>query len=104
MPLTRKRHNKIVDRICRAAGNRWHVYKRDQPIERERLRPDIILTKGRQAIVINVACPFENGPGALNASRENKIKKYTNLVNEMLSSHRFDRVTIEPFIVGALGS
>lgn len=99
-----KQHNKIVEWICKAAGDRWSIYKQTEPIGRDRLKPDIILIKGTEAVIIDVTCPFENGPVALNIARQNKIEKYTNLMNEMLSWHRFERVSIKPIFIGSLVS
>lgn len=56
------RHNKIVDRICKAVGNRWNIWKKNEVVGREGLKPDIILTNGSEAMIIDVTSPFENGP------------------------------------------
>lgn len=58
------RHNMIVDRICKAAGNRWNVWKKNQTIGRDGLKPVIVLKNGSDAMIVDVICRFENGPEA----------------------------------------
>lgn len=54
------------------------------------------------AIVIDVACTFEDGPAAYDTARMEKIKKY-NCLKKSLAS-KFKEVSVEVIIVGALGS
>lgn len=76
-----RRHNKIVDRIKRATGNLWTVYKENQPIGREGLKPDLILTKRRTAIIVDVTCPYEGTNDSLATARSRKLEHYDNLAS-----------------------
>lgn len=55
-------------------------------------------------MIIDVTCPFENGADAFQRARTEKYNKYNSLMNEMMAWRRFSRVTVEPFVVGSLGS
>lgn len=104
MPKITARHNRIVDRITDAASGRWTIWKQNQPLGRKALRPDLVITKDKEAIIIDVTCPFEGGRNALAEARKIKMDKYHELAEELAGWSRFDKVTIEPIIVGALGS
>lgn len=99
--LTR-RHNAIVDRIKTAATPRFTVSHENRPVGNSSLRPDLVLVRGEEAIVIDVACPFDNRRAALQEARRAKEDKYKE-IKEYLS-RRFQRVTVEAVVVGALGS
>nr|XP_054921325.1 uncharacterized protein LOC129382025 [Dermacentor andersoni] len=59
-------------------------------------------TRGEEAIIIDVTCPFENRPAALNAARQGKEEKYQPVREYLL--RKFQKVTVEAIIIGALGS
>lgn len=74
------RHNRIVKRL-RDAGTvkkRWAIYADNQLIGSERLRPDLILIKNNEALVLDVACPFQNGPDTLDKAKAD-IWKFSSL-------------------------
>ena len=100
-----RRHNGIVDRLKATAGFlNWEVISENQlvPGTDQQVRPDLVLRKDNQAIVIDVACPFENGENAFEAARNLKTAKYEEVARQLRQT--YNRVTIEPFVVGALGS
>lgn len=66
------------------------------------LRPDLVVTHGRNITMVDVTVPFENGPEALRAAAESKITKYAPLASE-LRAQGF-KVDILPFVVGSLGT
>ncbi|GBM35221.1 hypothetical protein AVEN_116481-1, partial [Araneus ventricosus] len=66
------------------------------------LKPDLVFRKGRDIFIIDVACPFENRPSALEDARKEKCDKYASLL-PFYSSRGYNPVII-PIIVGALGS
>ena len=98
----KKRHNLIVQQIKRAAIPRFTVAAEDQECGIPGLRPDLMITKGDTAYIIDVTMPFENRPEALQAARDQKIEKYTPVLDHLRSSYR--HVSIEPIIVGPLGT
>lgn len=74
----------------------------NQPVGRDRLRPDLMLQKGDDVLLLDVACPFENGSAAFDDARNEKERKCAPLVREL--SARFRTVTFGAIIVGSLGS
>lgn len=96
------RHNRIVDRLKTAAEKRFTVTHENRPVGDTNLRPDLVLARGETAIVIDVTCPFDNRKTAFDAARESKVAKYEPVRQYLL--RKFQRVSIEAVVVGALGS
>lgn len=96
------RHNRIVERLKDAASRRWSVYSENRPLAGLSCRPDLVLTQGRSALILDVTCPFENGVEAFATARREKELKYAQLARELRD--RFDEVKVEAVVVGALGS
>ncbi|KAM7301587.1 uncharacterized protein ISCGN_017106 [Ixodes scapularis] len=99
--LTR-RHNNIVNRIKAAATPKFTVTHENQPVGESSLRPDLVLARGEEAIIIDVTCPFDNRRAALLEARQQKIEKYEAIKQYLC--RRYQRVTVAAVIVGALGS
>ena len=100
-----KRHNEIVDRLKETAlFLNWEIISENQNIPNSNLagRPDLVIKKRDEAIIIDVACPFENGANAFEVIRELKKAKYAE--HERFLRRSFTNVKIEPFIVGSLGT
>ena len=55
-----KRHNDIVERIKRAAMDRWEVIGENQKFGAEDLRPDLVLKKDNDMLILDVTVQFEN--------------------------------------------
>ncbi|KAK8742630.1 hypothetical protein OTU49_001595, partial [Cherax quadricarinatus] len=100
-----QRHNALVARIKKAAqGRGWRLISENQRVAGalDTGRPDLIITKDGDALMIDVTCPFENGPEAFTEARLRKEEKYAELAAELRQNYH--RVTVEAFIVGSLGS
>ncbi|XP_069176423.1 uncharacterized protein [Procambarus clarkii] len=100
-----QRHNALVDRILKASeGRHWKIIStnRQVPGTNNVLRPDIVLEKNGEVMLIDVTCPFENGPDAFAEARLGKEEKYAELAATMRRTYR--QVTVYAFIVGSLGS
>ncbi|XP_064462368.1 uncharacterized protein LOC135372839 [Ornithodoros turicata] len=97
-----KRHNRVVDRLKKAALARFTIIKENQDIGGLGLRPDLILARGEEAIILDVTCPFENQPEALAVARTTKISKYQPAVQHI--RRRYQRVRVDAVVVGALGT
>lgn len=81
-----QRHNAIVNRVRRAAeGRNWETLTANQQIPGalDNGRPDLVIRKEGEVIIIDVTCPFENGEGAFSDSRRTKEERYRNLANEL---------------------
>lgn len=101
MPLRKTRHEAIVQRLARALKPDWSIFKRDQRVDASGLRPDLIITNGRKALIVDVAVVFDNGPQAFQRAREHKIQKYQGIANSLRPT--FPEISVDAFIVGALG-
>jgi hypothetical protein len=107
MALITKRHDAIVQRVTRAArlppGPELRL-NRAVPHTNSQLRPDIVVfnERSKDVLLLDVACPFENGPLALRTSRSEKMRKYAPLVDELTRAGYVAQCGA--IIVGALGS
>ena len=100
-----ERHNEIVKRLKDSAVFlNWRVLSENQQVPGSEInsRPDLVITKGDEAIIIDVTCPFENGENAFEQAREEKKAKYQDVARFLRRQYR--KVTIEPFIVGSIGA
>lgn len=62
--MSQARHNAVVSRLRTAAARDYTVAYENRPVGDTGLRPDLVLVRGEEALVIDVACPFENTPEA----------------------------------------
>nr|XP_045589259.1 uncharacterized protein LOC123751200 [Procambarus clarkii] len=100
-----KRHNALVQRIVKAAEGRfWKVITANQQIPGidSNLRPDIVLEKNGEVLLVDVTCPFENGEASLDEARLRKEQKYAPIAAALRRTYK--QVTVHAFIVGSLGS
>nr|XP_037289623.1 uncharacterized protein LOC119183546 [Rhipicephalus microplus] len=97
-----ERHNAIVARIKKAALGRFTVIGENQQVGLPGLRPDLVLARGEEALILDVCCPFDNRLQAFQEARRLKEEKYAPLQRHLL--RRFQRVSIEAIVVGCLGS
>ncbi|XP_064462296.1 uncharacterized protein LOC135372753 [Ornithodoros turicata] len=97
-----ERHNKIVERVKSAAQMRYSIISENRPVGDTNLRPDLVLSRGEEAIIVDVTIPFDNRLEAFKAAREEKERKYEAVRQHLL--RMFNRVRTEAIIVGALGS
>ena len=67
-------------------------------------RPDLTIVSPDDSTVtiVEVSCPFEGSPSALEEAAKAKVDKYEPLRLQLLQ--QYANVTILPFIVGSLGS
>lgn len=96
------RHNAVVARLRTAAAANYTVAFENRPVGNTGLRPDLVLVRGEEALVIDVACPFENTPAAFANTRNDKTAKYEPVAAYL--RRRYQRVTVAAVIVGALGA
>ncbi|KAL1415301.1 hypothetical protein MTO96_029572 [Rhipicephalus appendiculatus] len=98
----RARHNAIVARLRTAASRDYTVAHENQVVGDTGLRPDLVLVRGKEAIVLDVTCPFENTPEAFTNARNAKLARYQPVAAFL--RRRYQRVTVDAVIVGALGT
>ncbi|XP_064464938.1 uncharacterized protein LOC135376258 [Ornithodoros turicata] len=108
LPLNGARPWTQGDKRCRRCGTQPetlpHVanHLKNQVVGNTGLRPDLVVSRGEEAIVYDVTIVFDNRPEALQAARRNKEEKYLP-VKESLQ-RRYHRVHIEAVVIGSLGS
>ncbi|KAG8171475.1 hypothetical protein JTE90_003315 [Oedothorax gibbosus] len=100
--LRTKRHDAVLDRLIKARRRGFRVMGRNQDVDGSSLRPDLVLTQGDTAILIDVAVPYENRLTAFANTRRDKAAKYVQVCNNLRRT--FANVHNEAIIVGALGS
>lgn len=101
-----ERHDRVVQRLIRAAtsNGRWVVLTENQEYGASTSRPDLILINNStsEALVLDVAMPFEDGLEKFNNRRQEKINKYIHIHNDLKLKYR--KVSTDAIIVGPLGS
>nr|XP_054921138.1 uncharacterized protein LOC129381906 [Dermacentor andersoni] len=95
------RHN-IVARLRTASRNRFAIASENRTVGNTNLRPDVVLVRGEEAIILDVCCPFDNRLEAFAAARATKIAKYEPVRVHL--AQRYQRVTVDAIVIGALGS
>lgn len=93
-------HNAIVKRLKTAATRR--LTHEDRAVGDTTLCPHLLFARVEEAIVLDVCVPFENCLKAFKDARAQKIDKYQQVKNYLL--HRYQQVTVDAVVVGALGS
>jgi hypothetical protein len=97
------RHNEVVALLKRASERKFRVLAENRPIDNSALRPDLVLTKGNKALIIDVTVPYENRPEAFTTACQAKmVTKYASVVESLKG--RFQKVSVEPVVVGQCGS
>lgn len=94
------RHNKIVKRVKTASSRHWNY--ENQNVCGTLLRPDLVLEKNGHVIILDVACPFNDGIECFNETRQKKIQKHQPLIE--ILCRRYKSVFVDAVIVGSLGS
>jgi hypothetical protein len=87
------RHDEVVARLKRASERKFRVLAENRTVDGSALRPDLVLVKGNEALIIDVTVPNENRPrpSRLRVGRGGDAKG------------RFQKVSVEPVVVGQFG-
>ncbi|XP_037501549.1 uncharacterized protein LOC119375443 [Rhipicephalus sanguineus] len=96
------RHNGVVERLRTAASPRFTVTFANRSAGETNLRPDLVFVSGEEAIVLDLACPFENTPDSLTNTRNEKVAKYEPVAAYL--RRRYQSVIVAAIVVGALGT
>lgn len=88
-------------RVRAAIGRRFAVAYENRPVGNATLRNGLVDVRGEDAIIIDVACPFENASDVLVVARREEsnfddVRPYL--------SRSYQRVSVEVVVVGALGT
>ncbi|TKR65579.1 hypothetical protein L596_025966 [Steinernema carpocapsae] len=107
MTLITRRHNAVQNRLVNAIPRRSeqmvYVNQRIPGICSAR-RPDIVVIKpdSKEAVIIDVTIPFENGARALVDAAQRKIEKYESEIGELQAIGY--KVKAFAFVIGSLGT
>lgn len=101
----RNRHGAVIKTLVDAMQS--HANLRVEKTIRgtgSRLLPDLVVRDEatKNVVIVDVCCPFDNRPQALNAARAEKIRKYSPLVATL--KQQGYTAGCEAVVVGALGS
>ncbi|KRZ48391.1 Retrovirus-related Pol polyprotein from type-1 retrotransposable element [Trichinella nativa] len=103
--LNIQRHNKIVHLVAEHARREGftvhveHALKSDGQV----YKPDLILTKGNAAHVLDVAVPWETGTD-MHEHHERKVTKYCMISDDVKAHFGVDSCTVGAIVVGARSS
>ncbi|XP_075723822.1 uncharacterized protein T26G10.4-like [Rhipicephalus microplus] len=100
--MSQARHNAVVSRLRTAATRDYTMALENRLVSDTGLCPDLVLVRGKEALEIDVACPFENTPEAFTNTRNYKLTRYQPVADYL--RRRYQRVTVAAVIVGALGA
>ncbi|GBO37569.1 Retrovirus-related Pol polyprotein from type-1 retrotransposable element R2 [Araneus ventricosus] len=98
------RHDGVQNRIVTAAQNsRAEIISINKKVVKSHnLRPDIVLKLDNKIYIIDVVCPFENRLEGFERAKQEKLRKYSVLIEHLLP--QASAVEIVPIVVGALGA
>lgn len=97
-----QRRNNVVERVKKASAGRFTLVSENAAVGDTQLRPDLVLVCGEEAVVVDACIPFENRKEALVQARRTTEEKYRLVIDQL--RRRYQRVTVEAVVVGALGS
>ena len=104
--LIRQRHNRILHRLAKAVqpAKGRQFLEQMVPGDNRNLRPDLVIVNEAksEAYIVDVAVPFE-GEESFPAARKSKEDKYHHL-KALLHTKGIQKVEVDGFVVGALGS
>ncbi|XP_067139092.1 uncharacterized protein [Centruroides vittatus] len=100
-----KRHDNILRRLSNAftKENGLLLINQRVPDFTDNCRPDLVYIDdaAKEATIVDVTVPFENGEEAFSTARTAKIRKYQNLVSHF--RNKGFNTFCDAFVVGALG-
>ncbi|KAE8740557.1 hypothetical protein FOCC_FOCC013921 [Frankliniella occidentalis] len=103
----RNRHSSVIKNLVASMNDDTKTHLRLEktvPGSKTRLLPDLVLLdeQKKQAVIIDVACPFENRMQALTNKRKEKCTKYEPVCEELRAAGY--TATCDAVVVGSLGS
>lgn len=102
MVAIRQHHDSIVKRLTNAIRFGEVITDRCVENSNSNLHPDIIIKEDNPVIIIDVCCPFDNGPEALSDAENLKLSKYE--VLKQFFTSQGTHCEVYGFVVRALGT
>ncbi|XP_043214671.1 uncharacterized protein LOC122378028 [Amphibalanus amphitrite] len=101
-----RRHDALLARLANAVRRDGVDVRvnRQVPGVQSTLRPDLVVTRdgGATVVLADVTVAFENGPEALQAASDAKVRKYAPLVAELRAAGK--EASVVALVVGPLGT
>lgn len=94
-------HNNIVTTTKNAAAGNWSILLENQRKGFNNLRPDVVLKKNDEVLILDVTCPSENRAETFDEVRRVK-EKYNPLIEELRRKYKSARA--DAIVVGSLVS
>lgn len=73
----------------------------DRVVGTENFRPDHIVQKGNDILILDITVPFRNALVALEEARKTKLEKNNNLATELSINSK--KAIVEAIVVGGIG-
>ena len=75
-----ERHNTVLGRLTgalpAAARGSLSLGREMRSVAGQALKPDLVVDNGTDAVIVDVTCPFDGGPDALEVAAQAKVSKY----------------------------
>jgi hypothetical protein len=100
-----RRHDKMVANIAVKSEEKGHKVAREQlfSVQECRLKPDLVVTDGERALIVDVTVRFESGDALARGAAE-KIAKYQPLADYFVSQGVAREAQVLPIVVGSRGA
>lgn len=103
MPAFTNRHNAVLKRVLDAIrSSSWNIHSVDAPLPPSNYRPDVVVSKGQTAIIIDVTVVHERGLDSFQRARDLKKSHYETTASSLQS--RFKNVLVDAIVVGGCGT
>jgi hypothetical protein len=100
-----QRHDKMAAVIATKCEEKGYAVNREQlfSVREERLKPDLVVTDGERALIVDVTVRFESGDSLARGAAE-KIAKYQSLADYFVSQGTARTAQVLPIVVGSRGA
>ena len=100
-----QRHDKMAAVIASKCEEKGYTIARKQlfSVQEERLKPDLVVTDGERALIVDVTVRFESGDSLARGAAE-KIAKYQSLADYFVSQGTAREAQVLPIVVGSRGA
>jgi hypothetical protein len=100
-----QRHDKMAAFIANKCEEKGYTVAREQlySVQGSKLKPDLVITDGERALVVDVTVRFESGDALAQGATE-KLEKYQPLADYLVSLGTVREAQVLPIVVGSRGA
>jgi hypothetical protein len=100
-----QRHDKMAAVIATKCEDKGYKVASEQLFSAggEKLKPDLVVTDGDRALIVDVTVPFESGDSLARGSAE-KVTKYQPLADYFVSQGTVREAQVLPILIGSRGA